>query len=750
MKTENISTLKIQKLTKDQFQNGLENNILDDTSIYLTPVEVKDYALKSDLNTKADLIDNKIPEEQIPDIYLPKEMVGSPNGVATLDAEGKVPLSQLPDNIGNGGGNNPITPDPQIQTDYNQNDDTQIDYIKNRPFYTIPPEYNLNFNLPRTKTTISWDGVIQPNHPKVEFSMDGSLMTYYKVNNDFINSQNVLYGYAKYQFLPETLNNFGMEGLKDYQGIFPLSPDTMTNIVFIDNNDLFFGMILISSTTAGEIPIDALGISLTIPEPGTYFLSDLEGNLIGPGYLSDIEGEIFIDLTDPDVLNNPNYIIGEDLFGSGTLFFAEKLVDSFIPAEQFINGTARVNQVSWDPDNFGDGSASMEMIIPENLLSSENMIIGDDGVSYVILMGGSLPMIVSVNSLTETFEGMLSVNGPGTYLCYSNLNKDAQGDEFWIDKIATQETVFQIDSKYIPKQKTFVPDYNEMDPASDSYIANRPYYSSSYYNYYSGDTSDISLRIAPNSDGTVFYQWGYELYNFQNPGIYNKGYMDAIVKSVQWNNLNIENGSNINYSVSTASGQSGQKVLYVYTYNSNYSEIYWDTFGFQTSNYNAIIAYISLEDNITAKVPTSWNSYTYDDTTVTFPKKGVYYLHSIKDPDNQIYLNRLDLYRERKNIQIQTTNKVEAYTDIPISSRGVYEALGYRDSITTSNYPSNDSSSKDLITSYGLYYGLNNINSYINSYSDNYDTSSLRYRGTSLSSYESTPSQNGTIIWQYE
>ena len=62
-KIENISTLKIQKLTKDQFQNGLENNILDDTSIYLTPVEIKDYALKSDLNTKADLIDNKIPEE---------------------------------------------------------------------------------------------------------------------------------------------------------------------------------------------------------------------------------------------------------------------------------------------------------------------------------------------------------------------------------------------------------------------------------------------------------------------------------------------------------------------------------------------------------------------------------------------------------------------------------------------------------------------------------------------------------------
>lgn len=67
MITENISTLKIQKLTKDQFQNGLENNILDDTSIYLTPVEIKDYAEKSDLATKADLIEGKIPVEQLPD-----------------------------------------------------------------------------------------------------------------------------------------------------------------------------------------------------------------------------------------------------------------------------------------------------------------------------------------------------------------------------------------------------------------------------------------------------------------------------------------------------------------------------------------------------------------------------------------------------------------------------------------------------------------------------------------------------------
>lgn len=45
--------------------------------------------------------------------------------------DGKIPLTQLPDNIGSGEGGTLI----QKQTDYNQNDDTQVDYIKNRPFY---------------------------------------------------------------------------------------------------------------------------------------------------------------------------------------------------------------------------------------------------------------------------------------------------------------------------------------------------------------------------------------------------------------------------------------------------------------------------------------------------------------------------------------------------------------------------------------------------------------------------------------
>lgn len=46
----------------------------------------------------------QLDEKFIPDIFVKSAKMGTPNGVATLDADGKVPTSQLPDNIGSGSG----------------------------------------------------------------------------------------------------------------------------------------------------------------------------------------------------------------------------------------------------------------------------------------------------------------------------------------------------------------------------------------------------------------------------------------------------------------------------------------------------------------------------------------------------------------------------------------------------------------------------------------------------------------------
>lgn len=81
---KDVSTLQIQKLTQEQYENALENNQLNDNSIYLTPTEIKDYALRSDLDTKADLKDGKIMINQIPNEIATKSDLE--NVIAAIDA----------------------------------------------------------------------------------------------------------------------------------------------------------------------------------------------------------------------------------------------------------------------------------------------------------------------------------------------------------------------------------------------------------------------------------------------------------------------------------------------------------------------------------------------------------------------------------------------------------------------------------------------------------------------------------------
>lgn len=57
MKTENLSTLKIYKLTKEQYESRVASGDIDEHAIYLTPdekIDLSPYATKEKLNTKAD------------------------------------------------------------------------------------------------------------------------------------------------------------------------------------------------------------------------------------------------------------------------------------------------------------------------------------------------------------------------------------------------------------------------------------------------------------------------------------------------------------------------------------------------------------------------------------------------------------------------------------------------------------------------------------------------------------------------
>lgn len=57
MQTKNLSTLKIHKLSKAQYERELANDSIDENAIYLTPneeIDLSPYATKEELNTKSD------------------------------------------------------------------------------------------------------------------------------------------------------------------------------------------------------------------------------------------------------------------------------------------------------------------------------------------------------------------------------------------------------------------------------------------------------------------------------------------------------------------------------------------------------------------------------------------------------------------------------------------------------------------------------------------------------------------------
>lgn len=75
-------------------------------------------------------------EEYLPETVITEADKGVPNGVATLDSDGKIPVEQLPDDTGGGEGGTL----EQQQTDYEENDTSKVTFIKNRPFYVVSEE----------------------------------------------------------------------------------------------------------------------------------------------------------------------------------------------------------------------------------------------------------------------------------------------------------------------------------------------------------------------------------------------------------------------------------------------------------------------------------------------------------------------------------------------------------------------------------------------------------------------------------
>lgn len=94
--TENYGLTK--PLQSDFYDVEVQNGNMDiiDAGMKANADGIKD--LQDEQKNKADLVDGKVPSEQLPHMdYIPTTEKGKPGGVATLGPDGKVPAGQLPD-----------------------------------------------------------------------------------------------------------------------------------------------------------------------------------------------------------------------------------------------------------------------------------------------------------------------------------------------------------------------------------------------------------------------------------------------------------------------------------------------------------------------------------------------------------------------------------------------------------------------------------------------------------------------------
>ena len=112
MITQNLSTLKIHKLTQVQYERELEAGRIDENAIYLTPDEGTDlsiYALKEDIPD----ISNKVDKVEGKGLSTNDYTTAEKNKLAGIDSGAEA----------------------NVQADFNQSDETASDYIKNRTHY---------------------------------------------------------------------------------------------------------------------------------------------------------------------------------------------------------------------------------------------------------------------------------------------------------------------------------------------------------------------------------------------------------------------------------------------------------------------------------------------------------------------------------------------------------------------------------------------------------------------------------------
>ena len=377
--------------------------------------------------------------------------------------DGKVPLEQLPDNIGG----------EQVQADFNQNDSTQLDYIKNRPFYA----YNDSVMLLDNASCTSFDvtdgegllyGAMFNEVPYIEgetatIVLDG---VSYELTRKYSEDMDAPY------FGNGAIINVMGASLEDTGEPFicAIAVDggsTMLVFYFTDTQETDHTVSVgINAETIKTLDIKYLPKNMALGYEERAFDDIIwDGNtdgLISAGF----------DMDDGD--------------GGVVTYMWCKVSDAVLSKESYINSTI---SLYYPDENYEDS-----VLVDSNdwffdLGENGSFVLADMPVINIVQNNESIDF-TDIMGIEET----LVFSEKGTYLMKFLYN----GNEVVrTSKLVAASTLVQIDKKFLPISDDQVQsDYNQSDSTKPDYIKNRPFYE---------DTilielpSDISNSIIVNS-----------------------------------------------------------------------------------------------------------------------------------------------------------------------------------------------------------------------------------------------------------
>ena len=141
-----------------------------------------------------------------------------------------------------------------VQSDHNQNDPTQPDYIKNRLAWSEPPAFEpMEFTLPTSYEGFVWEG---DTEGRANFYVEAIGASFYKISDLFLPYEKLL-------------NSFVTVVEEGYESEIILNEWVISSILLTYDDDKLVTQYVVSVKTAGRIDLGG-GIVLDIPEEGTY------------------------------------------------------------------------------------------------------------------------------------------------------------------------------------------------------------------------------------------------------------------------------------------------------------------------------------------------------------------------------------------------------------------------------------------------------------------------------------------------